>query len=267
MFLADSSGLDILNNELWAVDNGTATIWKMNIDEKGIPTFAKGFEKGKKVVFIKDKDATNPASPDAEGITLDGNGNVYLAVERDNGNKAVNKNMILQVSPNVEAEKLIPNVEWDVTDIIDNARKERGVTNYKVQNNYGIETIEWIPNSKLAGKLFDQNTNDVYNPANYTSISNGLFFTGLEDDGYIYVFALEENGNKTLITQIDSGMGMVMGLDYDEKENRLWALSDNGRDNTLATITLNGTKNPDVTYHLPPASLNLKENNEGFAIS
>lgn len=266
MFLADSSGLDILNNELWAVDNGTATIWKMNIDEKGIPTFAKGFEKGKKVVFIKDKDATNPASPDAEGITLDGNGNVYLAVERDNGNKAVNKNMILQVSPNVEAEKLIPNVEWDVTDIIDNARKERGVTNYKVQNNYGIETIEWIPNSKLAGKLFDQNTNDVYNPTNYTSISNGLFFTGLEDDGYIYVFALEENGNKTLITQIDSGMGMVMGLDYDEKENRLWALSDNGRDNTLATITLNGTKNPDVTYHLPPASLNLKENNEGFAI-
>lgn len=217
-------------------------------------------------MFIKDKGATNPASPDAEGITLDGNGNVYLAVERDNGNKAVNKNMILQVSPNVEAEKLIPNVEWDVTDIIDNARKERGVTNYKVQNNYGIETIEWIPNSKLAGKLFDQNTNDVYNPANYTSISNGLFFTGLEDDGYIYVFALEENGNKTLITQIDSGMGMVMGLDYDEKENRLWALSDNGRGNTLATITLNGTKNPDVTYHLPPASLNLKENNEGFAI-
>lgn len=266
MFLEDSSGLDVYNNELWAVDNGTATIWKMIIDDNGIPSFAKGFEKGKKVVFIEDQNELKPASPDAEGITVDSSGNVYLAVERDNGNKAINKSMILQVVPSIDAERLIPTIEWDLTEVIDKARQQRGIENYKVQNNYGIETVEWISNSKLEGKFIDQNTNLPYQSSNYNSVSNGLFFTGLEEDGYIYVFALEENGDKILISQIDSGLGMVMGLDYDEETEELWLLSDNGRDNTLAKITLNSTLNPTISYYSPPTLFDLKENNEGFAI-
>ena len=31
----------------------------------------------------------------------------------------------------------------------------------------GIEAVEWVSNSNVAGKLFDQNTNKVFDPSNY----------------------------------------------------------------------------------------------------
>lgn len=266
MFKEDSSGLDYHDGALWLVDNGTGTIWKLNLDEQGIPSFAEGFENGKIVKFKKDKGVAAPG-PDAEGITLDKKGMLYVASERDNAAKGTNLNMILQVDPMKETNELVAIREWNITDHIDQARQARGVEFYQVQSNQGIEAIEWIPNSVLQGKLFDANTGAPYNSSNYSSVNGGLFFVGLEDDGFIYVFALSEDEKAVLVTQIDTRMGMVMGLNYDELTDELWAQADNGRMNILARIKLNATENVTMTYHNPPQELDPLKNNEGFAIA
>ncbi len=266
MFKEDSSGLDYHDGALWLVDNGTGTIWKLTLNEAGIPDFAEGFENGKIVKFKKDKGVSAPG-PDAEGITLDKEGMVYIASERDNAAKGTNLNMILQVNPNENTRELVAMREWNITGHIDQARQARGVVYYQVQSNQGIEAVEWIPNSVLEGKLFDTNTGAPYKSSDYSSVNDGLFFVGLEDDGFIYVFALSEDENAVLVTQIDTKMGMVMGLNYDDLTDELWAQVDNGRENTLAKIKLNASVNVDITYYNPPQELDPSKNNEGFAIA
>ncbi len=266
MFKEDSSGLEYHDGALWLVDNGTGTIWKLDLDEQGIPSFAEGFENGKIVKFKKDKGVVAPG-PDAEGLTLDSEGMLYIASERDNAAKGTNLNVILQVNPDEETNELDAIREWDITDIIDQARQDRGVEFYQVKSNMGIEAIEWIPNAVLEGKLFDQNKNALYNPSDYSSVNDGLFFIGLEDDGFIYVFALSEDEKAVLVTQINTRMGMVMGLNYDELTDELWAQTDNGRMNILARISLNATENVDIIYYDPPQELDTSKNNEGFAIA
>lgn len=266
MFKEDSSGLDYHDGALWLVDNGTGTIWKLTLDEAGIPDFAAGFENGKIVKFKKDK-GVNAPGPDAEGITLDKEGMVYIASERDNAAKGTNLNMILQVNPNEDTKELVAMREWNITDHIDQARQARGVVYYQVGSNQGIEAVEWIPNSVLEGKLFDANTGAPYKSSDYSSVNGGLFFVGLEEDGFIYVFALSEDEKAVLVTQIDTKMGMVMGLNYDDLTDDLWAQADNGRENTLARIKLNASANVDITYYNPPQELDPSKNNEGFAIA
>lgn len=106
-FLEDSSGLDFANGKLYAVDNGTATFWVMNVAKNDTLTFAGGFEQGKRVCFREDADNAKAKGPDAEGITVDGSGMVYLASERDNSTKGVNYNMILMVNPNESGTRLV----------------------------------------------------------------------------------------------------------------------------------------------------------------
>ncbi|NMA93587.1 MAG: hypothetical protein GX975_02885, partial [Clostridiales bacterium] len=267
MFKEDSSGLDYHGGALWLVDNGTATIWKLLLNNSGIPSFAPGFEDGKRVIFKKDADNPNAAGPDAEGITLDNRGMVYIASERDNSAKGTNYNIILQADPNQDAQKLVALREWNVTELIDNARQARGMEYYQVKSNMGIEAIEWIPNSVLNGKLFDTSKNAPYKSSDYSSMNDGLFFVGVEDDGYIYVFALAEDETPTLVSQIDTKLRMLMGLNYDELTDEIWAHADNGRGNVAARIKLNGTENPSMQYHNPPAELDPTKNNEGFAIA
>ena len=45
--------------------------------EDGTMTFAKDFENGKRVRFQKDAENPTAAGPDAEGISVDGNGMVH----------------------------------------------------------------------------------------------------------------------------------------------------------------------------------------------
>lgn len=106
-FLEDSSGLDFANGKLYAVDNGTATFWVMNVAKNDTLTFAGGFEQGKRVCFREDADNAKAKGPDAEGITVGGSGMVYLASERDNSTKGVNYNMILMVNPNESGTRLV----------------------------------------------------------------------------------------------------------------------------------------------------------------
>jgi hypothetical protein len=255
-FLEDSSGLDTQvtasGSFLWAVDNGTGTFWKLAIAADGSVSPAAGWENGKRARF--QKDAANAAAdgPDAEGITVAGDGFVYLASERDNSNDGVNQNVVLKVDPNAPGP-VVSTQEWDLTAKLPN-----------VKENLGLEAVEWVSDTNLVGSLVDSNTGALYQPTRYPGHGGGLFFVAMEGNGHIYAFALNADGSSTLVSEIVPGLTAVMALDYDAELDVLWAVCDNGCDTTAEQITLNGTATPGIVRIARPAGLpNL--NNEGFA--
>ena len=256
-FLEDSSGLDFANGKLYAVDNGTATFWVMNVAKDGTLTFASGFEQGKRVCFRKDANNAKAKGPDAEGITVDGSGMVYLASERDNSAKGVNYNTILMVDPNEAGTRLVAQKEWDLTASLP-----------QVSANMGIEAVEWVANADVAGKLIDQNTGSTFAVANYpNAIAGGVFFVALEDNGHVYAYILNKDETVVQIADIDAKLGGAMALDYDTYEKKLWVAADDGYGNRMARITLNGSSDPEIVHVLPAAGVNTAANNEGFAIA
>lgn len=256
-FLEDSSGLDFFNGQLYAVDNGTGKFWILDVAKDGTLSFAKGFENGKRIRFQKDANNASAAGPDTEGITVDNNGFVYVASERDNSAKAVNFNMILMVDPNEEATDLITLKQWDLTASLP-----------QVSANMGIEAVEWVSNENVVGKLYDNNTNSTYDAANYpNAVAGGVFFVALEDNGHVYAYVLNEDETSVQIADIDSKLGGAMALDFDTYENVLWVAADNGFENRAAKITLTGKQDVDIVHVLPAAGVDVTTNNEGFAIA
>lgn len=256
-FLEDSSGLDFANGKLYAVDNGTATFWVMDVAKDGTLTFADGFEQGKRVCFQKDSDNEKAKGPDAEGITVDGSGMVYLASERDNSSKGVNYDTILMVNPSESGTCLVARKQWDLT-----------ATLPQVSANMGVEAVEWVANSDVKGKLIDQNTGSAFDAAKYpNAVAGGVFFVALEDNGHVYAYILNEDETVVQIADIDSKLGGAMALDYDTYEKKLWVAADDGYGNRMAQITLNGTENPEIVHVLPAAGVDTTANNEGFAIA
>lgn len=256
-FLEDSSGLDFYKGQLYAVDNGTGRFWVLDVAMDGSMTFAKGFEDGKRVRFQKDAENSGAAGPDAEGITVDGSGMVYIASERDNSAKGVNYNTILMVNPNNSAEDLVALKEWNLTASLP-----------QVSANMGIEAVEWVSGADVNGKLFDQNTNDVFDIANYPkATANGVFFVALEDNGHVYAYVLNDDETCIQIADIDSKLGGAMALDYDTYEKVLWVVADNGYNNRAAKITFNKTSDVDIAHVNAPAGVDATANNEGFAIA
>ncbi|WP_424935523.1 MULTISPECIES: lamin tail domain-containing protein [Bacteria] len=256
MFLKDSSGLDTQETAdgtfLWAVDNGTGTFWKLAAHADGSVAFADGWEKGKRARFARD--AGNPAAkgPDAEGISVGGDGRIYIASERDNGNKGVNQNTVLALDPDAPGPDVVAEQEWDLTASLP-----------QVAANTGIEAVEWVPDGALAGRLVDQRTGSGYDPADYPAHGDGLFFVAVEDDGVVYAYALGADGSIAQVAAIDPGLGGVMALDYDTVLGELWAVCDNGCDGAAARIAFTGGE-PAVSRLARPSGMpNL--NNEGFA--
>lgn len=259
MFLEDSSGLDYQadGNILWGVDNDSATIFKMNVAEDGSVTLAEGWENGRNATFAKDAGNPDAAGPDAEGITVGGDGMLYLAIERDNSDKGTNMNMIMQVDPNTDGTGSIPSsMEWNVTASLPD-----------VAANTGLEAIEWIPDSALAGQLWDDAAGAPYDPANFEGKMDGLFVVALENNGDLYAFALWADGTHVLVGTIDPMLGGVMALDYDSALDKIWAVCDNGCEGTAALIDLNGTATPDIQHVTAPGGMDTTLNNEGFATS
>ncbi len=253
-FLEDSSGLDFYNGQLYAVDNGTGTFWIMNVNEDGsvilpaISSYRVRYE----------NDDAEAAGPDAEGITVDGNGRVYIASERDNSDKGVNYNSILmaEVPTDRTSGDITASKEWKLNDLLPT-----------VSANMGIEAVEWVSNANIEGKIIDQNTNAVYDASNYTNaVGDGLFFVALEDNGHVYAFVLNEDETAVLVADIDSRLGGAMALDYDTYENVLYVAADNGYGNKIAKVAFNGTEDMEITHILPPSGLDASANYEGFAI-
>lgn len=256
-FLEDSSGLDFSGGKLYAVDNGTATFWVMDVAKDGTLSFTPGFESGKRVSFRKDAGNASAKGPDAEGITVDGNGMVYLASERDNSDKGTNYDTVLMVDPNTSGTTLTAQKEWDITSSLPS-----------VSANMGIEAVEWVSNADITGKLIDKNTGKPFDPTNYPdACAGGVFFVALEDNGHIYAYVLNSDETAVQIADIDSRLGGAMALDYDTYTKTLWATADDGYANRMARISFNGTETPEITHVLPATGVDTTSNNEGFAIA
>nr|WP_314842890.1 lamin tail domain-containing protein [uncultured Microbacterium sp.] len=256
-FLEDSSGLDVQETAdgafLWAVDNGEGRIWKLEAHADGSVEKVAGWDEGKRVRFQKDAGAPGAAGPDTEGITVDGDGLVYVASERDNSAKGVNQNTILMVDPDAGAGDLVAETEWDLTELLP-----------AVGANLGMEAVQWVPDTALRGALFDDNTGAAYDPADYAGHGDGLFFVAVEDNGNVYAFALAADGTATLVSEIDPGLAGVMALDYDSVLGVLWAVCDDGCGGRSAQISLNGSAQPGIAHFARPAGM-PDINNEGFA--
>ena len=260
-FLTDSSGLDFFNGQLYAVDNGTGVFWVLDVASDGTLSFAEGYSAGeaggKGVRFQKDAADPSAAGPDAEGITVDASGMVYIAAERDNSDKGTNYNTILMVDPSAPGPDVVAQAEWDLTASLP-----------QVSANMGIEAVEWVSNAAVEGVLFDQNTGAPFQAANYPeAVAGGVFFVALEDNGHVYAYVLGADGSATQIADIDPMLGGAMALDFDTYENVLWVVADNGYANMSAKIALNGTQTPDVVQMTAPAGVDTAANNEGFAIA
>ncbi|NVF12294.1 lamin tail domain-containing protein [Anaerococcus sp. AGMB00486] len=255
--LTDLSGIDQDGEWIYGVNNKERRFLIFKL-ENGEIKLAPGFtNKGKSVAFIKDKDNPEAEGPDSEGITVDKDGFIYLAVERDNGDKNVNKNMILQVqNPFDKKDKFVADKEWDITNILPD-----------VEANLGIETIEWVGFDHINKRLFDQSLNKTFDKNDYkNAYQDGVFFVGLEANGNIYALILQDDGSAKVINELSTNLGGVMGLDYDRENDILWALADDGFDNIHTAIQFDGTDKPKVINVSAPSEMNKRLNNEGFVI-
>ena len=122
--------------------------------------------------------------------------------------KGINYNSILVVDPDTEGSDLTAVNEWDLTSSLP-----------QVSANMGIEAVEWVSDTAVTDKLFDQNTGAAFDPADYPdAVADGVFFVALEDNGHVYAYVLNEDGTSVQIADIDSKLGGAMSLDYDTYE-------------------------------------------------
>ncbi len=249
---------------LWAVRNGPSTLFRLVFDgTKWTPDTANGWSTGKTLRY------TNGLGvPDAEGVTLAGgdpNG-VYVATERNDDPPAddVCLPAVLRYDVSSAAATLNATKEWDLIADLPG-----------LDENAGLEAVTWVPDDLLVAKGFrDEAKGAAYNPADYPGHGAGLFFVGVEQDGSIVAYALNQTaGSYTRVATIASGFPRVMALEYEPETTRLWAACDNKCDGRIATLDIApaGARTPDGSSSPTPTNVprgmvqNL--NNEGFAIA
>lgn len=256
MFTAEASGIDFYNGQICVVENGDGIVWLLNVAKNGNLTFVNGYEKGKETKFKSNSGSSKGV--DAEGITFDGDGNIYISTERDLANKKVPNNSIIKLNPNSSSDVLVGVEEWNLTSSMPTSS----------DSNAGLEAVEWVSNAELEGKLYDNNKKGLFNSANYPKqTANGVFFVALESNGHVYGYVLNNDGTFVQIADIDAGFGCAMALDYDVSQNVLWIVTDNNGKNMSAQVVFNGGKTPTITKVKPISTLDDGDNYEGFAIA
>jgi Ca2+-binding RTX toxin-like protein len=244
---------------LWAVRNSPSILYRLVYDGTNwTPDTANGWGAGKQLLY-----PNGLGAPDAEGVTLAaGDPNVvYVSTERDGNGGTRPAVLSYDVSP--AGATLTATRDWNLTPEFVPA----------LGANLGLEAIAWVPDDLLVSKGFkDENTGVAYNPASYPGHGAGLFFVGVEQDGKIIAYALNQTADTfTRVATIASGFPAVMDLEYEPESTHLWAVCDDtceGRTATLDIAPAGGNAGRFVvtnTYERPAGMANL--NNEGFAIA
>jgi Ca2+-binding RTX toxin-like protein len=247
---------------LWAVRNGPSTLFRLVWDgTKWTPDTANGWGAGKQLLY---PDGTGV--PDAEGVTLAGgdpNG-VFVSTERnDNGaDSNTSRPAVLRYDISSSSAALNATRDWNLTTDLPG-----------LAANAGLEAVAWVPDDVLVSKGFlDETTVAAYNPATYPDHGSGLFFVGVEQDGRIIAYALNQTtGAFTRVASIASGFPKVMDLQYEPETTHLWAVCDDSCNGHHATLDVAQSGPNDGrfvvtgTYERPGGMANL--NNEGFAIA
>ena len=243
---------------LWAVRNSPSTLFRLVWDgSKWTPDTANGWSAGKRLRY-----PAGTGNPDAEGVSLaagDPNG-VYVATERDGG--GVSRPAILRFDVASAGSTLTATRDWNLTGDLPG-----------LGSNTGPEAITWVPDDLLVSKgFFDEAAGAAYNPASYPNHGAGLFLVGIEQDGRILAYALNQAANTyTRVASIPSGFPKVMALEYDPDAAHVWAVCDNNCSGQHATLDVSQSGANDGrfvvtdTFQRPAGMANL--NNEGFAIA
>jgi hypothetical protein len=244
---------------LWAVRNGPSALFRLVPDgPQWTPDPAGDWAAGKTLSY-----PDGSGVPDAEGVTLAGGdpGAVFVSVERNDAGGAASRTSrpaILRYDTSGAGATLTATREWNLTADLPG-----------LAANAGLEAVAWVPDSLLVSKGFrDEVTGAAYDPATYPGHGTGLFFVGVEQDGRIIAYALNQaDGTYARVAAIASGFPAVMDLSYDPDTTHLWAVCDDtcgGRTATLDVGT-DGAFAVSATYDRPAGMANL--NNEGFAIA
>ena len=143
VFDSNSSGLDFADGKLYVCDNGLSAVWVLDAAKDGSLTMSSLTSNGPK--YIQYMDGSD--GPDAEGITVDGEGYIYLAVERGGGIEG--NNMILKADLNTDGVYIPAVQEWGLDDTLP-----------EVDENKGIEAIEFVPFSEHDVSVKRQNSSE-----------------------------------------------------------------------------------------------------------
>ncbi|MEU7301542.1 lamin tail domain-containing protein [Streptomyces sp. NPDC007206] len=242
---------------LWAAKNKNWLYKLVKSNGKWIPD-PSWSATGKQIRF-----AGGSGEPDSEGLTVGGDGHVYVTSERDNTDNTVPKDTIMEFDPAATGSTLTPIRQWDMT-----SQFPQLDTGSKDDANLGFEGVGYVPDSWLtANGWVDPLTGARYNPANYPLHGSGLFFAGLEWDGTLHVYGLNSDGTFTTFGTVATGEDSVMDVAFDAGTQRVIATCDNtcGETHTLMKINPSGAIIPDVTYTNP--AVMPTDNLEGFAIA
>lgn len=241
---------------LWAARNGPGTLFRLTFNGTNwIPDTTASWGPGKALRY-----PAGAGDPDAEGVTFAGSGSsagLFVATERDNTANSVSRNSILRFDPAATGATLTATHEWNLTADLP-----------AVGANLGMEGITWIPDSVLTTRGFiDESKNRAYNPADYPNHGTGLFLVGLEANGIVYAYALDQAGSAfTRVATIATGLPGVMDLHFDRDMNDLWAICDNTCDARSVVLRIEAGKFTVARRLERPAGMaNL--NNEAFAIA
>lgn len=242
---------------LWAVKNKNWLYKLVKSNGKWIPD-PSWSATGRQIRF-----SGGSGEPDSEGVTIGGNGHIYVTSERDNTKNTAPKDTILEFDPAATGSTLTPVHQWDMTSQFPQLN-----TGDKDDANLGFEGVGYVPDSWLtANGWADPLTGAAYNPANYPLHGSGLFFAGLEWDGTLHVYGLNSNGTFTTFGTIATGKTSVMDVAFDAGTQRIVASCDNtcGETHTFMKVNASGAIVPDVTY-TNPAVMPI-DNLEGFALA
>ena len=241
---------------LWVVKNGPGTMYRLLWDgTKWTPDTANGWGAGK---ILRYTDGTG--DPDAEGVTLIGDdpaNGVYVSTERNNAVSGVSRPAVLRFDVSQPGTTLVATADWNLTE------RPSGLG-----ANLGLEAVEWMSDSFLVSKGFtDEARNAPYDPAAYPGHGTGLFFVGVEQDGVVYAYALDQTTSAfTRVATIVSGFPGVMELEFEPETSHLWAVCDDTCQGRSATLDIVQGKFVVTNVFERPAGM-PNRNNEGFAIA
>ncbi|WP_405056758.1 hypothetical protein OG474_28970 [Kribbella sp. NBC_01505] len=248
VFGKNLSGLSFESPDvLWAVKNGPGSLYRLVRDG----TRWKPDSVGARSLNYRD----GSGDPDAEGVVRTPDG-LLVATERDGDDDETSSLKILRFDPKSTARSVKATAEWDLTDDLP-----------EVDSNSGLEAISWVPDSFLTAKGFrDERTKAAYNPASYANHGTGLYFAGLEDNGTVYAYALNQSGGTfTRVATFAGGLAAIMDLEFEPESGRLWSTCDDTCQGRSAALSIVGGKfTVSATYNRPTQLPDY--NNEGFAI-
>jgi len=212
---------------LWAVRNGPGTLYRLVFDGTiWTPDTANDWSVGKAVHY---PDGTG--NVDSEGVTKAeyASSSIFVATERNNDVNTISRSSVLRFDADAVGSSLNATMDFNLTSDLP-----------AVGANLGLEAITWIPDSYLVSKgFFDELAIHAYDPAAYPDHGTGLFLVGLEGNGIVYAYALDQvSGAFQRIATIPSGHPGVMSLEFDRELGYLWAGCDDTCGNQTAILEI-----------------------------